>query len=145
MLVRMIIAVAFHSDGFGKQIYSVSAAAQGNFTKRRKIFHGKEILCCTLSLRRVIYFARLQPFNQFLRLNIHKLNLTCVVKYRIGDTLVYHNARYRRNGVNKAFDMLNIYRGINIYSRIKQLFNILITLCMSAHGGIGMGKLIHKN
>ena len=44
-----------------------------------------------------------------------------------------------------TFNMLNIYRGINIYSRIKQLFNILITLCMSAHRRIGMGKLIHKD
>lgn len=81
MLIRMIIAVTFRSDGFGKQIHPVGTAAQGNFTKRRKIFNGKEILCCTLSLSRVINFARLQPFNQFLRLNIHKLNLTCVIKY----------------------------------------------------------------
>ena len=145
MLVRMIIAVAFNSYSFGKQIYSISAASQSNFTKRRKIFHGKKILCCTLSLSRVINFTRLQPFNQFLRLNINKLNLTGIIKYRIGDTLVYHNARYRCNGVIETFNMLNIYRGINIYSRIKQLFNILITLCMSAHRRIGMGKLIHKD
>ena len=58
---------------------------------------------------------------------------------------MYHNARYRRNGVIKALDMLNIYCGINIYSRIKQFFNILITLCMPAQGGIGMSKFIHKD
>ena len=57
---------------------------------------------------------------------------------------MYHNARYRRNGVIKALDMLNIYCGINIYSRIKQFFNILITLCMPSQGGIGMSKFIHK-
>ena len=99
MLIGMIIVVTFRSDGFGKQIHPVGTAAQGNFPKRRKIFNGKEILCCTLSLSRAINFARLQPFNQFLRLNIHKLNLTCVVKHRIGDSLMYHNARYRCNGV----------------------------------------------
>lgn len=99
MLIGMIIAVTFRSDGFGKQIHPVGTAAQGNFPKRRKIFNGKEILCCTLSLGRVINFARLQPFNLFLRLNIHKLNLTCVVKHRIGDSLMYHNARYRCNSV----------------------------------------------
>ncbi len=99
MLIGMIIAVTFRSDGFGKQIHPVGTAAQGNFPKRRKIFNGKEILCCTLSLSRAINFARLQPFNLFLRLNIHKLNLTCVVKHRIGDSLMYHNARYRCNGV----------------------------------------------
>ena len=99
MLIGMIIVVTFRSDGFGKQIHPVGTAAQGNFPKRRKIFNGKEILCCTLSLSRAINFARLQPFNLFLRLNIHKLNLTCVVKHRIGDSLMYHNARYRCNGV----------------------------------------------
>lgn len=99
MLIGMIIVVTFRSDGFGKQIHPVGTAAQGNFPKRRKIFNGKEILCCTLSLSRVINFARLQPFNLFLRLNIHKLNLTCVVKHRIGDSLMYHNARYRCNSV----------------------------------------------
>ena len=99
MLIGMIIVVTFRSDGFGKQIHPVGTAAQGNFPKRRKIFNGKEILCCTLSLGRVINFARLQPFNLFLRLNIHKLNLTCVVKHRIGDSLMYHNARYRCNSV----------------------------------------------
>ena len=145
MLIGMIIAVTFRPDGFGKQIHPVGAAAQGNFPKHRKIFNGKEILCCTLSLSRVINFACLQPFNQFLWHNINKLNLTCVVKYRIRDTLVYHNARYRCNGIIETFNMLNIYRGINIYSRIKQLFNILVTLCMPAHGSIGMGKLIHKD
>ena len=145
MLIGMIIAVTFRSDGFGKQIHSVGTAAQGNFPKRRKIFHGKEILCRTFGLNRPINISRLNPFDQFLRLNIHKLDLTCIIKYRIGNALMYHNARYRCNGVIKALDMLNIYRGINIYSRIKQLFNILITLCMPAHGGIGMSKLIHKN
>lgn len=142
MLIGMIIAVTFRSDGFGKQIHPVGTAAQGNFTKRRKIFNGKEILCCTISLSRVINFARLQPFNLFLRLNIHKLNLTCAVKHRIGDTLVYHNARYRRNGVIKTFDMLNIYRSINIYSRIKQFFNILITLYVSLIFQVGKIKRI---
>ena len=145
MLIGMIIAATFRSDGFGKQIHPVGTAAQGDFPKRCKIFHGEEILCCTLSLSRVINVSRLKPFNQFLRLNIHKLDLTGIVEYRIGDSLVYHNARYRRNGVIKALNMLNIYRGINIYPRIKQLFNILITLCMPAHRSIGMSKLINKD
>ena len=35
MLIGMIIAVTFRSDGFGKQIHPVGAAAQGNFTKCR--------------------------------------------------------------------------------------------------------------
>jgi len=37
MLIGMIIAVTFRSDGFGKQIHPVGTAAQGNFPKRRKI------------------------------------------------------------------------------------------------------------
>ena len=145
MLISMIIAVAFRSDGFSKQIHPVGTAAQCNFPKSRKIFHSKEILCSALSLNRIINISRLKPFNQFLGLNIHKLNLTGIIKNRIGDTLLYHNACYRRNGVIEALNMLNIYSGINIYTCLKQLFNIAITLCMPAHRRIGMGKLIYKD
>jgi len=49
------------------------------------------------------------------------------------------------NDIIEAFNVLNIQRGVDIYSGIQQFFNILVTFGMPGTGNICMSKFIDED
>ena len=119
MLVRMIIAVIFDSCGFRQHIHTVGATAKRNFTKSRQILLRKEMINRLLRLNRPVNITRFHSLNQFLRLNVHQLDLTCVIKDGIRNPFIDHDAGYGSDSIVQAFNVLYIDRCIYIDSAIQ--------------------------
>lgn len=92
-----------------------------------------------------VHLSRLKAFDKLIRFNIHQLNLIGPVKYMIRNSLIDRNACDGGHQIVERLQMLHIHRGIDVDPRLKQLFHILIPLCVPASLRIIVGQFVHQN
>ena len=141
----MIIAVFLNASLLGNQIHTIGTASQGYLSQGGQVIDSEKIGNCLLCLHFPIHISGLQAFDKLLWLNIYKLHLIGIIKYRIRNPLSYHHAGNRCHLVIQTFNMLYIDRGIHINAGIQKLLYILIPLGMPTSFCIGMRQFIHKD
>lgn len=114
-------------------------------SRRAARFSVVKKFCSACGLTFPINFSSLKPFYQFIGLDIHQLHLTGPVKYMVGNSLIDGDPRNGRDQVIQRFQVLYIYRCINIDPSLEEFLHILIPLGVPAPLGIIVGQFIHQN
>ena len=98
---------------------------------------------CFLCLFRPVDFSFSKAGDKFLWLDIYQLHLVGAVEYPVGNPLAHHHPGDGCDNVVEAFQMLNVYRGVYVDSRLEEFLDILIPFEMAAAFRVGVGQLIH--
>ena len=99
---------------------------------------------CALGLVRQIDLAILQALDQVIRRQIDQFDVVCLVDNRIRHCLAHPDSSDPGHNVVQAFDMLDVERGVDIDADCDQLFDIHVTLGVSAAWRVGMRQLIDQ-
>ena len=126
-------------------VESVSRAAQGNFPQGNQVLFRKKMVKRPLCLPLLVDFTGLQPDNQVSRFNIHQLYLVGGIKNVIGYPFADGDMGNGFHQIVERLQMLNIYGGIDIDTRPQKLFDILITLGMTASRRVAVRQFVHQN
>ena len=91
-----------------------------------------------------VNLSGLQPHDEVIRFDIHQFHLIRGIKDRIRDPFADRNMGDSCYQVIQRFQMLDIYRSVNIYACPEQFFYILISFGVPAPRRIAVGKLIDQ-
>ena len=80
------------SGSLGGAVQTVRRTAQRNLTEGRKILPGEEVSHRTLSLPFAVDLARLQPLDEIVRLDVHKMDLIRRIKHLIRNPFAHRDA-----------------------------------------------------
>ncbi|MPN43962.1 hypothetical protein SDC9_191523 [bioreactor metagenome] len=97
---------------------SVGSFTHRYLTEKSQVFFGKKVLQCCFGSFSAVDFTFLKPCQQFFRFNIYQLNLVSIIKDIIRNSFSNNNFSYILHNIIKAFNMLDIYCRINVYSCI---------------------------
>src|SRR5579871_490081 len=103
------------------------------------------MLQCALRLPWDVDLSLFQALDQIVGREINKFDGVSAIEHRIRNSFAYADVSYLGDNVVQAFNVLDIYRGIDIDAMAQQLFDVQVAFRMTAPECIGVGEFIDQD
>ena len=134
-----------HAIGLHVVLDPVGGPAQREFPQGHQVALAEEIPCRTLGLRRQVDLARLQAPDQLVRRRVHQHDLVRAIEERIGQGLLYPDARDAADGVVQALEMLDIERRVHIDAGVQQFLDVLPALRVTGARHVAVRQFVDQD
>ena len=123
----------------------IGGAAQGQFAQRGQVGRREEVLQRPFRLLRHVDLAVLQPLDEIVRRKVDQLDRVGTIEHGVGQRLPDPHVGDLRHHIVEAFDVLDVDRRVDVDALAQDLFDVEISLRMTAARRVGVRELVDEH